>query len=197
MAGRRTTSSFIVAVALGLAVPLVVAAGRPGSARAELMAVSQVAIGMECAECARTLRLAVKQLAGVDDASTSWNRRILAVRLTPGNACSLQTIRALLRKNHFVPGEAEIIVAGRLTRAPNGNLSLAVDGGSGVVFPIDAQSARASAIGDIPDGATVRIRGRVAGEPPDSTSRAPAALALGIIDVSRIDSAPAPHASAH
>ena len=195
MSGRPTKRWFLVAVPVAMA--LVGAAWPPGSARAELMAVSQVAIGMECAECARTLRLAVKQLAGVDDASTSWNRRILAVRLTPGNSCSLQTIRALLRKNHFVPGEAEIIVAGRLTRAPDGHLSLAVDGGSGVVFPIDAQSARASNASEIPDGAPVRIRGRVAGEPPDaasSASRAPAPLELAIIDVSRVDAAP--HASA-
>jgi cation transport ATPase len=86
-----------------------------GRARAELLEVRQIAGGMECAECARGLRLLVKQIAGVDDAETSWNRRVLTVRFHPGNRATLAQVRAAVARQHFEAREAEIVVAGLLT----------------------------------------------------------------------------------
>jgi hypothetical protein len=99
-----------VMVMIVVIVPAVV----PAPARAELLEVRQVAGGMECPECARGLRLLVKGIAGVDDADTSWNRRILTVRLHAGNGATLAQIRSAVSRQHFQAREAEIVVGGRL-----------------------------------------------------------------------------------
>jgi hypothetical protein len=103
------------AVVVAAAVGALLAQGR---ASAELLEVRQIAAGMECPECARGLRLLVKEIAGVDDAETSWNRRVLSVRFHPGSGATLAQVRAAVSHQHFEPREAEVVIAGQLTLAP-------------------------------------------------------------------------------
>jgi hypothetical protein len=117
---------------LGLLASATVAA----HANAELLEVRQVAGGMECAECARTLQLRVKALPGIDVAAASWNRRVLSARLLPGNHATLAQIRALVLAQHFQIRDAQIIVAGRLEPVAAGAMSLRVPESS-VVYRID------------------------------------------------------------
>jgi hypothetical protein len=117
---------------------------RPGPARAELLEVRQVAAGMECPECARGLRLLVKELDGVDDAATSWNRRILTVQFHPGNHATLDQIRGLVVKQHFVVREAEVVVAGTLAVTPEGAPTLVVPE-SGARYRLTAGSPKVEA----------------------------------------------------
>jgi hypothetical protein len=84
-------------------------------ARCEILEVRQVAGGMECAECARGLRIMIRAIPGVDDAETSWNRRVLTVRFHAGNRATLAQVRAAVTRQHFEAREAEIVVAGRWT----------------------------------------------------------------------------------
>ncbi len=140
-------------------------------ARAELVEVRQVAGGMECAECAHQLRVEVGQLDGVNAAEASWNRRILTVRFRARNRATLEELRAVVRRHHFSVREADVVVRGRVGRAPSGELQLTVSG-SGVVYPIAAAAAApgvtealaaglACAAGE---GREVTLRGRIAGD---------------------------------
>ena len=110
----------------GAGVLLATAVAAPGPARAELLQVRQVAAGMECPECARGLRVLVNALDGVEEAATSWNRRILTVRLRSGNHATLDQIRAVVVKQHFVAREADVVVAGALTVDAEGGATLVV-----------------------------------------------------------------------
>jgi hypothetical protein len=141
------------------AAALLVAAAVP--AHAEVLEVSQVALGMECAECARNLRVEVGRLDGVQAASASWNRRVLTVRFARGNKTTLAQLRAILRRHHFVPGEAEVTVAGRVRRTSQGDLLL--DGGEGAPFLIEA--APGVGLAEPPAADRLLVTGRVAGEP--------------------------------
>jgi hypothetical protein len=148
-----------VGVAVGMAVAIV--AGRP--ARADLLQVRQIAKGMECAECARNLKVEIQKLDGVEAASASWNRRVLTVSLARGSKTTLTDIRAALRRQHFVPGEAEVVVAGRLVRTAEGEPLL--DGGPGVRYRLDLGLVGGAAAGGA--GGEVLVTGRVPGEPLD------------------------------
>jgi hypothetical protein len=98
----------------------------PLRARAEILEVRQVAGGMECPECARGLRLLVREIPGVNDAETSWNRRVLSVRFKAGNHATLAQVRAAVIHQHFQAREAELVVAGRWTVDSAGQLWLSV-----------------------------------------------------------------------
>jgi hypothetical protein len=138
--GTRARHAAIAAAgALALALALALPAGR---ARSELVEVRQVAGGMECAECARNLKLDVGKLDGVEAAAASWNRRILTVRFRSGSRATLDDLRAVVRRHHFTAREAEIVVRGKLARVAGGALLLTVTG-TGAVYEIAAGRAPA------------------------------------------------------
>jgi copper chaperone CopZ len=144
-----------------------------GVARAELIEVRQVAGGMECAECARRLRMEVGRLDGVEATEASWNRRILTVRFRAQSHATLEEVRALVRRNHFSVREADVVVRGRVGRARSGALELTVSG-SGAVYSIaaaapapgenDALTARLARAAT--GGRDITVRGRIAGDEP-------------------------------
>jgi copper chaperone CopZ len=138
-----------------------------GPARAELLEVRQVASGMECPECARALQLRVKSLPGVDAVETSWNRRLLTLRLRRGNHATLTEIRSLVVAEHFQIREAEIVVAGQLLVDAAGNPALLVPE-SGLTYRIDiegpAKPRWRRALADAA-GTEVVITGRVPAAP--------------------------------
>lgn len=163
MARRTRRRAGVLAVVAATALPAVVALGS-GRARAELLEVRQVAGGMECPECARGLRLLVKQIAGVTDTATSWNRRVLTVRFQPGSRATLAQVRAAVIRQHFQAREAEIVVSGRLSldgegcawlRVPESELSYRLD-----LTGRDAAWRRA--LSEL-SGAPVVVTGRVPG----------------------------------
>jgi cation transport ATPase len=90
------------------------------TARAELVAVDQSASGMECPECSRGLRMAVRVLDGVEALETSWNRRRLTARFRIGSRATLEEIRNIIRARHFVPREAQVTVRGTLAPSVQG-----------------------------------------------------------------------------
>lgn len=155
---------------------LVTLAFPAAGARGELVEVRQVAGGMECAECARSLKLDVGRLDGVEAAAASWNRRILTVRFRSGSHATLEQLRAIVRRHHFSAREAEVVARGRLSPAPDGTLLLLTVTGSGVVYEIAAGTAPrgiAAAVGPDPTarlaraaarGEELTVRGRVAGD---------------------------------
>lgn len=151
---------------------LAAAATGPGFARAGLLEVQQIAKGMECAECAHNLKIEVRKLDGVEAASASWNRRVLTVRFARGAKTTLADVRAVLRRQHFEPGEAEIVVAGRLVRAGGGRSGVVLDGGPGARYGLDLEGLPAASLahaGRLEGGEQeVVITGRLAGENPDS-----------------------------
>jgi hypothetical protein len=158
-----------------------------GATRAEVIEVRQVARGMECPECAHNLQVQVKRLDGIETASASWNRRVLTVRFARGSRSTLGDVRAVVRRQNFVPGEAEIVVIGRLRRETGGVLVL--EGGPGARYRLDVDPHRplALAAGD------VIVTGRVPGEDAGATDRAEPA-ALSVLDVK--DEAPPPRGCA-
>ena len=111
----------------------------------------QVAGGMECAECARNLRIDVGQLDRVNATDASWNRRILTVSFRAGSHATLEELRAVVRRHHFTVREAEIVARGRVGRTPSGGLQLTITG-SDAVYDIASAAARRA-------GRDVRRRG--------------------------------------
>jgi Heavy-metal-associated domain len=170
-AARRTTALCALLGALG---------GAPAAARSEVLEVRQIAGGMECVECARNLRIEVSRLPGVEAASTSFNRRVLTVRFARGNRSTLADVRAILRRQHFVPGEAEIVVAGRVRPDAAGQLIL--DVGAGASFRLDL-GGRSPAV-PAGDGEVV-ITGRVAGEGATPAASVPGPASLAVLTMSR------------
>ncbi len=163
-------------------------------ARAELVEVRQVAGGMECAECARQLRMEVGQLDGVNAADASWNRRILTVRFRARNRATLEELRAVVRRHHFIVREADLVVRGRVGRAKAGALQLTVTG-SGAVYPIAAAAAAPEATDALAAalaraataGREVTLRGRIAGD--EASPGRPAAPSAGTLWVLQITDA--------
>jgi len=163
---RRTGSRAAVlaggAAAVALSLALALAGGR---ARAELLEVRQIAGGMECPECARGLRLLIKEIAGVDAAETSWNRRVLTVRFRPRNHATLAQVRAAVARQHFQAREAEIVVSGRLTADAAGGAPSLYVAESELTYRIDLTGREESwrrALGEL-SGAEVIVTGRVPG----------------------------------
>jgi hypothetical protein len=173
---RRRQITALAWLAASLLVSLVLS----GGARAELVEVRQVAGGMECAECARQLRMDVGQLDGVNGTDASWNRRILTVRFRARNRATLEELRAVVRRHHFSVREAEVVVRGRVGRSPSGALQLAVTG-SGAIYPIAASAAAPGATEALAgalaraatDGREVTLRGRIAGDEASPGREAP------------------------
>ena len=191
MSGRRVRGRVgVLAAAATAALLVVVLLLLPwglGRARAELLEVRQVAGGMECPECARGLRLLVKQIAGVEDAATSWNRRVLTVRFQPGSRATLAQVRAAVTRQHFQAREAEIVVAGRLSLDGAGRAWLRVPE-SELSYRLDLSGREAGwrrALDEL-SGAQVIITGRVPG-----SAHAEDPLVLFPVDVQR---APRPRA---
>lgn len=187
MTDRRRRLATVVPALAGLAM---LAAGM-GRARAGLLEVRQIAKGMECAECAHNLKVEVRKLDGVEEASASWNRRVLTVRFARGAKTTLAEVRAVLRRQHFVPGEAEIVVSGHIVRTPAGHPRLQLDGGAGARFALELGHLHlAPGTEEGWDGAVV-VTGRVSGENPDnardgtpqSGPRASDSLSLYVLDV--------------
>ena len=154
----------VTAFALGLV-------GLAAVARGELLEVRQIAGGMECAECARTLRLEAGRLDGAVATEASWNRRILTVHFRAGSHATLEELRAVVRRHHFTVGEAEIVVKGRVARAPSGALQLLVEGPGAAYEIAAASSPSGSALSERlarqasePAGAPVTLRGRITGD---------------------------------
>ena len=162
--GSRAAVPAAAAAAAAAAVALALALAG-GSARAELLEVRQIAGGMECPECARGLRLLIKEIAGVEAAETSWNRRVLTVRFRARNRATLAQVRAAVVRQHFQAREAEIVVSGRLTDdLAGGSPSLRVSG-SELSYRIDLTGRDASwrrQLGALA-GAEVIVTGRVPG----------------------------------
>jgi copper chaperone CopZ len=182
MMGRGDRVAAITA-ALVLASPL------PTRARAELLEARQIANGMECAECAHNLKVAVSRLDGVRAAETSWNRRMLSVQFVRGSKTTLTDVRSALRRQHFVPGEAQVVIIGRLRRTAGGDLL--IDGGPGIryLLSLGADQDRPAI-----DQAEVLVTGRVDGESrtPATTGESPR---LSVISIARVPPSdkPAPH----
>lgn len=159
--GARRRGAGRVAIALLAALPALLGVGR---ARAELLEVRQIAGGMECPECARGLRLLIKEIPGVAAAETSWNRRVLTVRFQRGNRATLAQVRAAVVRQHFEAREAELLIAGRLTIDAGGRHWLWVSG-SEQTYGIDLRGRSADwqrAVGEL-SGAEVLVTGRVPG----------------------------------
>jgi len=128
-------------------------------ARAEMVEVRQIARGMECAECARNLTIEARKLDGVEATAASWNRRVLTVRFRRGARTTLADVRTILRHQHFVPGEAEVLVIGRLVTTADG--AVVLDAGAGVRFRLVGFEPSQGSEGE------VVVTGRVPGEPRD------------------------------
>ena len=152
---RASARAVVLGLLLGIGLPASVA-------RAELKEVTQIAAGMECAECSRNLRVAIKALDGVEDAETSWNRRILKVKFRAGSRATLDDVREIVRLHHFEAREAEIVAVGRLERSAGGDLTLRISGSDAVYL------LKGAVPSVVPAGAAVEVKGRVAGQGPSS-----------------------------
>jgi hypothetical protein len=188
-------------LALALSLGLALCSGR---VHAELVEVRQVAGGMECAECARKLRIDVRQLDRVNASDASWNRRVLKVSFHPGSHATLEELRAVVRRHHFTVREAEIVARGRVVRTPSGGLQLAITG-SDAIYEIASTPHPATVTATSGDAVAVRlaraaagahvvtIRARIAGDdapPPGAgtpgtsgTAGATASVPLWILEI--------------
>jgi hypothetical protein len=150
---------------------------RPG--RGELIEVKQPVGGMECPECSRGLRLALRDLDGVDALATSWNRRLLTTHFRPASRATLQEIRTMVRARHFTPGAAEIIVAGSL--GWRGKQLVVTVSGSGVVYAIRDGAARVAALSPLPLAQAVVVKGQVPAAAPGGGSEDPLVILVAEI----------------
>jgi hypothetical protein len=192
--GRRV-ARWVVAGVLG-----VVAFTGGSTARAELVAVDQLASGMECPECSRGLRMAVRVLDGVDTLETSWNRRRLTARFRAGSRATLEEIRTIIRARHFVPKDAQVTVRGTLapstqepqtsqpqTPDPEGRESETHDevrvSGSGVSYRLESGSTQIASQLKSARGHAVVIRGRVPAPVPGASAEDPLLILVESVEL--------------
>jgi hypothetical protein len=160
----------IAAVALALAL-----LGARG-VRAELIEVLQPASGMECPECSRSLRLALRELDGADALATSWNRRLVTATFRADSRATLRQLRGIVRAQHFLPREAEVTLAGTLAWR-QGELVVDVSG-SGESFVIQDGVRPIRAVQPLPLGQPVVVKGRVPAAGRGEAERQPLLLLL-------------------
>jgi len=115
------------------------------------------------------VRVAVKKIPGVREATVSLKDGVAHVAFAPDNGVKLARLWKVVRDNGFTPRSASLVVAGSLV-ARGDTLWLAV-GGSGDVFVLQATGAELAALRGQPAGAALRLRGDV----PEGAARANAA----------------------
>jgi copper chaperone CopZ len=77
--------------------------------------------------CAHAVRVAFKNISGVDRVDVSLNQGKATVDLKPGNTVTIAQLENALVKNGFTTKESQVVVAGTLILA-GGKWSLRVDG---------------------------------------------------------------------
>ncbi len=66
------------------------------------------------------MRVAVKNIPGVDSVRVSLNQGYAEIAFAPENRVSVEQVRKAIRKNGFTPREARVRVRGRLARKESG-----------------------------------------------------------------------------
>jgi copper chaperone CopZ len=79
------------------------------------------------------VRVAVRNLPGVDSVRVSLNEGYADVRFEPGSTVTVEQVREAIRKNGFTPREAQVRVRGRVT-ARGGDLVLEAPGAGSYVL---------------------------------------------------------------
>ena len=77
--------------------------------------------------CAHAVRVAFKNIQGVDRVNVSLNQGKATVELKPGNTVTIVQLENALVKNGFTTKESQVVVTGTLILA-GGKWSLRVDG---------------------------------------------------------------------
>ncbi len=111
------------------------------------------------------MRVAVKQIEGVDAVEVSLNRGVVVIRLRPDNRVTLEQAREAIRENGFTPKEADVRARGTVVD-DSGYLALVLPG-IGAEFRLTADSQAPGMIGDLERvrGQEVTIEGRVSESP--------------------------------
>lgn len=77
--------------------------------------------------CAHAVRVAFKNISGVDRVEVSLNQGKATVELKPGNTVTIEQLENALVKNGFTSKESQVLAAGTLVSA-NGKWSVRVSG---------------------------------------------------------------------
>ncbi len=107
------------------------------------------------------MRVAVRNIDGIDSVEVSLNRGVVVIRLKPENRVTLAGIRDAIRENGFTPKEAEVRARGTVLD-DSGHLALAMPG-IHVAFRLAADSLASGIIDELHRvrGQDVTIDGRV------------------------------------
>lgn len=101
--------------------------GSPAAARAEMRRVEISVLGMDCAICAHSVRIAAEKTEGVESVKISLERASADIRLRPGNHVGIAQLRQLIKANGFTAKDATVTVVGNLIER-NGKPALDVSG---------------------------------------------------------------------
>ena len=104
----------------------------PAQARAEYTRVELKILGMDCAICAHSVRVAVQKVDGVESVELSLERAEADIRLRKDNRVSLDRFRQIVKANGFEPKQATVTAVGTV-RDVGGALAFEV---SGVTTPL-------------------------------------------------------------
>jgi len=88
-------------------------------AHAQILQISQVVFGMDCAPCAYSLEKRLSHLEGVKKVTISLNTGQAILELSPENKLTIESIRRTVFESGFSPREALVKVQGRLQTQGN------------------------------------------------------------------------------
>jgi hypothetical protein len=110
--------------------------------------------------------VAVEKLPGVTGAEVSLENGVVTVGVTPDTPLTIAGLRKAIRNQGFSPRTAEVRVAGRLSRSPDG-LVLSVPG-SGEAYALTGDARTLSGLEDVAGGEVV-LEGRIPEDQDDTT----------------------------
>mgnify|MGYP000309585152 CR=1 FL=1 len=113
----------------------------PFQGQAQLLEVKQTVFGMDCAPCAYGLEKRIQNIDGIESASVSLNNGLLTANLKQDNQLTLQHIRKAVEESGFKAKEANITVAGTVTRNKTGTLVLETGAGERFILEAENQGA--------------------------------------------------------
>ena len=108
--------------------------------------------------CAHAVRVAMKNVKGVDTVEVSLNKGLATVTLKEGNTATMKQLREAIAKNGFTTKQSRVVVDGVMISA-GGSTSLRVSS-SGEVFPLTLDTAKKAQAEKL-NGKTVRVEGTI------------------------------------
>ncbi|MBI4421975.1 MAG: heavy-metal-associated domain-containing protein [Gemmatimonadetes bacterium] len=126
------------------------------------------------------MRVAVKDLEGVDSVEVSLNRGLVTIRFKPQNRVIIEQVREAIRSNGFTPKAANVRARGTVGM-DQGRWVLAFPGGeAGFLLAASPEAPRRLVEVERLRGREVTVEGRV----PETAHGAPGALTLEVKIVS-------------